>query len=105
MSVPPIRLFSLSTCYHCKTLRKMLEKYAVPFEFLELDEMNEEKRDAALAELQSRVGNRPVFPTLFIGDAVVEGGDRRAVLDALEAQGALKLSFWGKVMAKIAGER
>lgn len=105
MSAPPLRLFSLSTCYHCKTLRKMLEKYAVPFEFLELDEMSEEKRDAALAELQSRVGDRPVFPTLFIGDAVVEGGDRRAVLDALESQGVLTLSFLEKVMAKIAGDR
>ena len=106
MSPEPVRVFSLSTCYHCKTIRKMLEKYSVPAEYLELDLMDEEKRDAALEELKSRIEGRSAsFPTLFIGDRVVEGAKHREILEALEARGMVKLGFLARWMAKIAGDR
>lgn len=105
MADKPVRVFALSTCYHCKLIRKMLEKYSVPAEYLELDQMEEDERDAALAEMKARGGDRPVFPTLFIGEAVVEGARRDEILEALENQGIMKLSFLERLMAIVAGER
>lgn len=105
MSPKPVRVYSLSTCFHCKDLRKMLEKYAVPFEYLAVDVLDEEAREAALAELKKLGGDRPVFPTTVVGDTVVVGARRPEILEALETQGIMKLSFLERVMAKISGDR
>lgn len=67
-----IKLFALSTCSHCKAVKKLLADLAVQCDICEVDQLQGDARAEALETVRS-VNPRCTFPTLVIGDQVVVG--------------------------------
>jgi glutaredoxin-like protein NrdH len=67
-----VKLFALSTCGHCKAVKKLLADLSVECDICEVDQLNGEARDKAI-ELVKQVNPRCTFPTLVIDDQVVVG--------------------------------
>lgn len=67
-----MKLFTLSTCSHCKATKKFLDDKDVKHEFTDVDLLEGAEREAALKHLR-RFNPRCTFPTLIFGDRVVVG--------------------------------
>ena len=50
-----IKLYAVSTCYHCNTLKKMLEKKSFAFDYVEVDLLAGKQRGDMLGACQ-RIG-------------------------------------------------
>lgn len=81
-SYPQIKIYTLSTCSHCKATKKMLSECAVKYEFTDVDLLNGEERDSILAELR-KINERCSFPTIVIGDTVIIGHKEDQIREAL----------------------
>ncbi len=66
------KLYSLSTCSHCKSCKRLLGECGVEYEFTDVDLLPEAERNEVLDEIK-RLTNRCAFPTLIIGDKVIVG--------------------------------
>ncbi|KAJ3004206.1 UNVERIFIED_CONTAM: hypothetical protein HDU68_005238 [Siphonaria sp. JEL0065] len=77
-------VFSKSYCPYCVKAKRLLQKYNVTFEALELDQR--EDGDEIQAYLAQKTGQR-TFPNIFIGGNQIGGCD---AIHALDAQGKLK---------------
>jgi len=82
MNAIPIKLYTLSTCSHCKTLKRSLEAYEVEFEFIDVDLLKKKERKAAMKELRL-INPKGSFPTLQVGDQVVVGFKEEEIKEAL----------------------
>ena len=82
MNDSAVRLFSLSTCSHCKATKKLLEENRVRYAFTDVDLLEKEARQAALEDLQ-RFNPDGTFPTLIIGKRVIVGFREDAIREAL----------------------
>lgn len=67
-----VRLFSLSTCSHCKSTKKLLDKCTVKYQFTDVDMLGGEERQAILDDVK-KFNPRCTFPTIVIGDKVIIG--------------------------------
>ena len=72
MNDDSVRLFSLSTCVHCKSTKKLLDKCTVKYQFTDLDMLDGEERQAILDDVK-KFNPRCTFPTIVIGDKVIIG--------------------------------
>jgi glutaredoxin 3 len=80
-NVPPIVIYTKSTCPYCHAAKALLRRKAAPFEEIGVD--GDRAAQAAMAAI---AGGRSTVPQIFIGDAHVGGCDD---LHALEAAGEL----------------
>jgi len=78
-----VKLYSLSTCGHCRSTKKMLTEYDVPYDFTDLDLLQGEERKAAIDEVK-QYNPRCSFPTILIGDKVIVGFKETEIKEALE---------------------
>jgi glutaredoxin len=67
-----IKLYSLSTCGHCKSTKKLLSECVVTYEAIDVDLLQGDERKAVLEELK-RLNPRCSFPTILINDEVIVG--------------------------------
>lgn len=70
--MPPIKLYALSTCSHCRNAKKLLDDNNVPYDCVEVDLCPLDQRDALIDEVR-KYNPSLSFPTLVIGDKVVVG--------------------------------
>ena len=72
--MPPknVRIFTLSTCFHCRSLKKMLDDHNIPYEFTDVDLMPEEEREAFLAAIEKH-NEKKSFPLVIIGNKAIVG--------------------------------
>ena len=47
-----IKVFSLSTCSHCRAVKKLLGKCGVKYEFTDVDQLDGEERKAILEDVR-----------------------------------------------------
>jgi glutaredoxin-like protein NrdH len=88
MASSNVRLFALSTCSHCKSVKEILNSRDIEHECVEVDRLDGEARKEALAELKKH-NSRLTFPTLVVGDNVVVGHkteEINAVLQSAEKE-------------------
>jgi glutaredoxin len=71
-AIMTVRMFTLSTCGHCRAAKRFMEENAISFEFTDVDLLAGEERKKALDELTELNPNRS-FPTILIDDAVIVG--------------------------------
>lgn len=77
-----VKLYSLTTCGYCKSVKKMLADLQVEYSFSDVDLLAGKEREAALAEL--RIYNPgATFPTIIIGETVITGYRVREIKEAL----------------------
>jgi glutaredoxin 3 len=81
LDVPPIVIYTTSTCPFCHAAKALLRTKAAPF-----DEIGIDGDRAARAAMAAKAGGRSTVPQIFIGDTHVGGCDD---LHALEAAGKL----------------
>jgi glutaredoxin-like protein NrdH len=79
----PIKLYKLSTCIHCNSLKKFLEEHKVEFEFIDIDLLEKKERKATMKDLR-RINPKGSLPTIQIGDQVVVGFKEDEIKEALE---------------------
>ena len=83
MTKQPVKMYSLSTCSHCKAAKQFLSACGVVFEFTDVDLLTGAEREAILAEVR-RLNPECSFPTIIIGDQVIVGNDEAKIRKALD---------------------
>ncbi|MBU1183132.1 MAG: glutaredoxin family protein [Proteobacteria bacterium] len=78
----PVKVFSLSTCGHCKSTKKLLNDCTVQYDFVDVDLLQGEERNAILEEVKKFNPNCS-FPTVIIGDKVIVGYKEKEIKEAL----------------------
>jgi glutaredoxin-like protein NrdH len=79
---PPVKMYTLSTCSHCKATKKLLSECAVKYEFTDVDMLTGDEKAAVIADVR-KLNPQCSFPTIIIGDKVVIGFDEKAIRKAL----------------------
>ncbi len=82
MAHPHVRMYTLSTCHHCKAAERFLTGCGVAFELTDVDLLTGAEREAILAEVR-RLNPECSFPTIVIGDQVIVGNDEARIKKAL----------------------
>ncbi len=82
MGQPRVKMYTLSTCHHCKAAKKFLAGCGVAFEFTDVDLLPGAQREAVIAEVR-RLNPECSFPTIIIGDQVIVGNDESRIRKAL----------------------
>ena len=80
--VEPVKIFSLSTCSHCKATKKFLSECTIKYEFIDVDLLKGEERKAILADVK-KFNPKCSFPTIIIGEKVVIGFKEGEIKEAL----------------------
>ncbi|MDP2863179.1 MAG: glutaredoxin family protein [Desulfobacterales bacterium] len=78
----PVKIFSLSTCSHCKATKKLLGDCTVKYDFVDVDLLQGEERAAILEEIKKFNPNCS-FPTVIIGDKIIVGYKEKEIKEAL----------------------
>ncbi len=81
MSIP-VKMFTLSTCSHCKATKIFLNAAKVAFDFTDVDLLEGDEKQLVINELIKYNPNRS-FPTILIGDKVIIGFNEKALREAL----------------------
>ena len=79
---PKIKLYSLSTCSHCKSTKRMLANCTIKYEFVDVDTLEGDERKAILADVR-KFNPKCSFPTIIIGDKVIVGFKEKEIKEAL----------------------
>ena len=82
MAHPPVKMYTLSTCGHCKAAKRFMGECGVAFDFTDVDLLTGAEREAVLAEVR-RLNPACSFPTIVIGDQVIVGNAEAAIRKAL----------------------
>ncbi len=82
MNNTPVKLYTLSTCSHCKSLKKLLDESNVKFDFVDIDLLEKKERKAIMKELRL-INPKGSLPTVQIGDQVVVGYREEEIKEAL----------------------
>lgn len=82
MAQPPVKLYALSTCGHCRSTKKLLDDCKVEYECIEVDLCSAEERQAVLDEVRELNPNCS-FPTIVIGEKVIVGYKEAEIKEAL----------------------
>jgi glutaredoxin len=77
-----VKLYTLSTCSHCKATKQFLNQCAVKYEFQDVDLLDGEGRETILDEIK-KINARCTFPTIIIGDKVIVGFQEKKIREAL----------------------
>ena len=82
MQTCPVKLYSLSTCSHCKDTKDLLNQCGVDYDCVEVDRLEPEKRRTILEKIQ-QLNPQCTFPTLVAGDKVIVGFKKDEIKEAL----------------------
>jgi len=77
-----VKLYTLSTCGHCKATKQLLSDCGISYEFTDVDLLEGETRAKALEEVR-RLNPNCSFPTILIGDKVIVGHREDEIKKAL----------------------
>ncbi len=66
------KLYTLSTCVHCKATKRFLKENGIEFDYVDVDKLDGEERDKVHAEVLKISGGLR-FPTIVIGKKVIVG--------------------------------
>lgn len=82
MTDKEIKVFSLSTCSHCKSAKKLLSDCTVKYEFVDVDMLEGDERKAILEDVK-KFNPKCSFPTIIIGEKVIVGYKEDKIKEAL----------------------
>ena len=82
MSEKSVKIYSLSTCGHCREAKKFLGDCEIKYEFVDVDQLQGEERAAILQDVKN-FNPRCSFPTIIIGDKVIVGYKEDEIKEAL----------------------
>jgi len=77
-----VKIFTLSTCSHCKATKKFLIDNGIKFDFTDVDQLQGTQRENILNEIVKYNPQRS-FPTIIIGDIIIVGFKENDIRNAL----------------------
>jgi glutaredoxin-like protein NrdH len=77
-----VRMYTLSTCSHCKAAKKFMGDHGVVYLCTDVDLLTGQERQTMIDEVR-KVNPACSFPTILIGDKVIVGFDEKAIREAL----------------------
>jgi glutaredoxin len=77
-----VKLYTLSTCSHCKSTKRLLAECTIEYDFVDVDLLEGDERKAILEDIK-KVNPRCSFPTLIIGEKVIVGYKEKEIKEAL----------------------
>jgi len=75
-------LFALSTCPYCRMTKKFLDETGVEYELTEVDLLEGEEKESAVAEVK-RLSGGTSFPVVIVGDEVIVGFNKKRIKELL----------------------
>ncbi|MFQ5801130.1 MAG: glutaredoxin family protein [Candidatus Hydrothermarchaeales archaeon] len=78
-----IKAFTLSTCPFCRAFKRFMQENNLPFEYVDVDLLEGEEREAALREAYSYCSGCG-YPIIIIDGKVISGFDEQRLRGALE---------------------
>ncbi len=82
MTNKTIKIYTLSTCSHCKAAKKFLNDLSVQYDCVDVDLLDAEDKATALDEVR-KYNPKLTFPTILCGDKVIIGFQDREIKEAL----------------------
>ena len=79
---PKVKMYTLSTCIHCKNAKKFLDDCSVKYEFKDVDLLTGKEREEVIEDIK-KVNAECSFPTIIIGDKVIVGFKEKEIREAL----------------------
>ncbi|MBN1829097.1 MAG: glutaredoxin family protein [Deltaproteobacteria bacterium] len=77
-----VKLYTLSTCSHCRAAKQFLRDAGVDFTFIDVDLLETIQKSAVIQEIR-KLNPRLTFPTIVVGDRVIVGFKEQEVREAL----------------------
>lgn len=77
-----IKIYTLSTCSHCKAAKKFLNENNITFDATDVDLLQGAARETVLNEVVQYNPHRS-FPTIIIGDKIIIGFKEQDIKEAL----------------------
>jgi len=77
-----VKMFTLSTCSHCKATKKFMQDNGIPFDCVDVDLLQGADRENILKEVEKYNPQRS-FPTIIIGDTIIIGFRESDIREAL----------------------
>jgi glutaredoxin len=77
-----VKMYTLSTCSHCKATKKFLRDNGINFDYVEVDLLQGDDKQKVLEEVMQYNPDRS-FPTIIIGDVVIIGFKENDIKKAL----------------------
>ena len=81
-----IKVYSLSTCSHCRSTKNFLNECSVDYDFVDVDVLEKDERKA-IVEVIKKINPKCSFPTIVIGDKVIVGYKEKEIEEALKSNG------------------
>jgi glutaredoxin len=78
----PVKIYTLSTCSHCRSTKKLLDECNVKYEFTDVDLLSDEEKKIIIEDVR-KLNPHCTFPTIVIGDKVIVGFDESKIRKAL----------------------
>jgi glutaredoxin-like protein NrdH len=78
----PVKMFTLSTCSHCKATKKFLRDNKIDFDYTDVDLLSRAEQASVLEEVK-KYNPRFSFPTIIIGRDVIVGFQEAEIRKAL----------------------
>ncbi|UCG12853.1 MAG: glutaredoxin family protein [Deltaproteobacteria bacterium] len=78
----PVTMYSLSTCTHCRSVKKLLDECTVQYEFTDVDLLKGKERQIILEDVK-KFNPKCSFPTIIIGETVIVGYKEKDIKEAL----------------------
>jgi glutaredoxin-like protein NrdH len=82
MAEKPVKIYSLSTCSHCKSTKKFLSECTIQYDFVDVDLLEGSERKAILEDIK-KLNPKCSFPTIIIGEKVIVGYKEDEIKEAL----------------------
>ena len=82
MSDKSVKIYSLSTCSHCKSTKKFLAECTIKYDFVDVDLLEGDERKAILEDVK-KMNPKCSFPTIIIGEKVIVGYKEEEIKEAL----------------------
>ncbi len=77
-----VKLYSLSTCSHCRATKRLLDECTVQYEFTDVDLLDGDERATLLEDIR-KLNPRCSFPTIIIDQTVIVGYREAEIKNAL----------------------
>jgi glutaredoxin len=77
-----VKMYTLSTCSHCKATKKFLRDNGINFDYVDVDLLQGDDKQKVLEEVMQYNPDRS-FPTIIIGDVVIIGFKENDIKKAL----------------------
>ena len=83
MQQKTVKMYTLSTCSHCRAAKKLMSGLGVHYDYVDVDLLSGSARTAALEEVR-KLNPLCSFPTIVIGDTVIVGSREDKIREALD---------------------